>query len=201
MAIRHGASALGLVSRMPSGPGVISDERIAEIAARTPPAVASVLLTCEQEAAAILRQQRASRANTLQFCDRVAPGTYRALREALPGISLVQVIHVVDESSIDEALEAAPEVDGLLLDSGRPKQAVKELGGTGRVHDWALSRRIREHVGVPVFLAGGLNANNVAEAIRQVEPFGVDVCSGVRTEGSLDELKLAAFVARARLAH
>lgn len=194
MAIRHGASALGLVSRMPSGPGVIPDALIAELAARVPPAVASFLLTCAADAQSLITQQRAARANTLQLCDRVEPGTYRALREALPGISLVQVIHVEDEASVDEALEAAPQVDGLLLDSGRPKQAVKELGGTGRVHDWALSRKIRERAGVPVFLAGGLNSGNVAEAIRQVEPYGVDVCTGVRTNSALDERKLAAFV-------
>lgn len=194
LAIRHGASALGLVSGMPSGPGVIPDALIAELAARVPPGVASFLLTCGQDASGLIAQQRAARANTLQLCDEVPPGTYRALREALPGISLVQVIHVVDEASVDEALRAAPEVDALLLDSGRPKQAVKELGGTGRAHDWELSRRIRERAGVPVFLAGGLNAGNVAEAIRRVEPFGVDVCSGVRADGKLDERKLAAFV-------
>jgi phosphoribosylanthranilate isomerase len=198
LAVQAGASALGLVSRMPSGPGVISDALIAQVAARVPPAVASFLLTCEQDADALIAQQRAARTNTLQLCDAVNPGTYRALREALPGVSLVQVIHVEDEASVDEALAAAAEVDGLLLDSGRPKQAIKELGGTGRVHDWKLSRRIRERAGVPVFLAGGLNADNVADAIRQVEPFGVDVCSGVRTNGALDGRKLTAFLERVR---
>jgi phosphoribosylanthranilate isomerase len=85
-------------------------------------------------------------------------------------------------------------VDALLFDSGNPSLAVKELGGTGRVHDWSISRRIREQVNVPVFLAGGLNAGNAAEAARQVRPFGLDICSGVRTDGRLDESKLRAFV-------
>jgi len=194
MAIEYGASALGLVSHMPSGPGVIPDELIARIARLVPPAVSGFLLTCEQDADAIIRQQRQARAGTIQICDRLESASYEKLREALPGIALVQVVHVTGSESVDEALAVAADVDAVLLDSGNQKLAVKELGGTGRTHDWSISRRIREALeGVPVFLAGGLNAGNVAEAIRQVEPFGVDVCSGVRTEGKLDEAKLSAF--------
>lgn len=193
MAINHGASAVGLVSAMPSGPGPIADDLIAEIAGRLPPAVGSFLLTCQQNAESIIDQQRRLRVNTIQLCDSVEPGAHRRLREALPGISLVQVIHVTGSEAIDEATSLAPFVDAILLDSGNPALPVKELGGTGRTHDWKISARIREAVSVPVFLAGGLNPTNVAEAIRQVRPFGVDVCSGVRTDGNLDELKLASF--------
>jgi phosphoribosylanthranilate isomerase len=85
-------------------------------------------------------------------------------------------------------------VDALLLDSGNPSLATKELGGTGRAHDWAVSRRIRDAVGVPVYLAGGLNPQNVRKAIAQVQPFGVDVCSGLRTDGRLDAVKLEEFM-------
>lgn len=193
LAVEHGASALGLVSDMPSGPGVIPDELIREIAAVIPPAVSSFLLTCKQDAASIIEQQRKSRVNTIQICDRLETGSYRELRDALPGISIVQVIHVTGPESVAEAAEVATHVDAILLDSGNQSLAVKELGGTGRTHDWTLSRRIRESVGVPIFLAGGLKPANIAEAIRQVEPFGVDVCSGVRTNGRLDEVKLAEF--------
>ena len=179
---------------MPSGPGVIPDELIARIARFVPPAVSSFLLTCRQDADAIIRQQREARTGTLQICDRLESASYGKLRRALPGIALVQVVHVTGSESVEEALSVAAYVDAVLLDSGNQKLAVKELGGTGRTHDWSISRRIREALGdVPVFLAGGLNAGNVAEAIRQVEPFGVDVCSGVRTEGKLDEAKLSAF--------
>jgi phosphoribosylanthranilate isomerase len=193
LAIRHGASALGLVSAMPSGPGVIEEELIAEIAARTPPPIATFLLTSLQDADSIIEQQRRLRANTLQIVDRLERGSYDDLRRALPGISIVQVIHVTGEESVEEAVAVAPQADAILLDSGNRKLAVKELGGTGRTHDWALSRRIRETVGVPVFLAGGLNAENVGAAIRDVGPFGLDICSGVRTGGELDEDKLARF--------
>lgn len=192
-AVRHGASALGLVSEMPSGPGVIPEELIAEIAAVVPPAVASFLLTCRQTADSIIEQQRRTRVNTIQLCDRLKPGAHQTLRRALPGIALVQVVHVTGPESVDEAVSVSPHVDAILLDSGNQSLAVKELGGTGRTHDWDISRKIREAVGVPLFLAGGLNAGNVAEAVRRVGPFGVDVCGGVRTDGRLDEAKLSGF--------
>ena len=195
MAIEHGASAIGLVSAMPSGPGPIAEELIAEIAAPVPPGVASFLLTCKQDAASIIDQQRRTRVNTIQICDRLVDGTYEDLRKALPGISLVQVIHVTGPEAVHEALAISSHVDAILLDSGNQSLRVKELGGTGRTHDWALSRAIRESVEVPVYLAGGLKPENVAEAIRAVGPFGVDVCSGLRTDGRLDEVKLKSFFA------
>jgi phosphoribosylanthranilate isomerase len=195
VAVECGASAVGLVSEMPSGPGVIDEGLIAEIAARVPPPVATFLLTCRQDAASIIEQQRRCRVNTIQLCDRVPREVYGELRAQLPGVSLVQVVHVGGEDSLDEALNVAPHVDALLLDSGNQKLAVKELGGTGRTHDWRVSRRIRDAVGVPVFLAGGLKAENVADAVEAVRPFGLDVCSGVRTDGRLDSEKLARFFA------
>ena len=111
----------------------------------------------------------------------------------MPGIGIVQVIHVTSEDAIDEAIEVSPHVNAILLDSGKPNLPVKQLGGTGRTHNWAISRQIREKVNVPVFLAGGLTPNNVLEALNQVQPFGVDVCNGVRTENRLDEAKLSKF--------
>jgi phosphoribosylanthranilate isomerase len=194
LAISAGASALGLVSAMPSGPGPIGDEQIAAIARLVPPPIATFLLTCRQDAGDVARQVRASGCNTVQICDELAGRDYATLRRELANVRLVQVIHVEGEASVDEALAAAPHVDALLLDSGRPKASVKELGGTGRVHDWSVSRVIRERSPVPLFLAGGLNADNVGEAIRAVRPFGVDICSGVRTDGKLDPAKLTRFV-------
>lgn len=200
LAIANGASAVGLVSEMPSGPGVISEDLIAEIAVALPPAVGSFLLTCKSDADAIIDQQRRLRVNTIQICDRLERTAYQILRDALPGVSLVQVIHVNGPDSVDEAISIAPFVHAILLDSGNQSLPVKELGGTGRTHDWSLSLRIREAVDVPLFLAGGLKAKNVAEAIKRVRPFGVDVCSGVRTDGRLDEVKLKDFFAAVRQA-
>jgi len=186
LAISTGAWAIGLVGRMPSGPGPIADELIAEIAEHVRGRVETFLLTSEQSADGIIVHAKRTRTTTIQMVDALTGGTYADIRRALPDVKLVQVIHVEDESSIDDALTAAEHVDYLLLDSGRPKQKIKELGGTGRVHDWQLSKAIRERSRVPLFLAGGLNPENVAEAVRVVEPFGVDVCSGVRREEKLD---------------
>ena len=166
---------------------------IAEIAAKIPPGVSSFLLTCLQDAASIIDQQRRLRVNTIQICDRLTHGSYQDLREALPGISLVQVVHVTGPEAVDEAIEVAPHVDAILLDSGNQSLEIKELGGTGRTHDWRLSRKIREAIEAPLFLAGGLKPSNVAAAIREVQPFGIDVCSGLRTNDALDPQKLTAF--------
>ena len=195
MAIQAGASALGLVGHMPSGPGVISDELIAEITTAAPPPISTFLLTSETSAKAIIAHHQRVQTHTIQIVDALTEGSYQEIREALPGVKLVQVIHVTGESSIQEAEEIGKQVDAILLDSGNPNLAVKELGGTGRVHNWAISREIRSRLKVPVFLAGGLKPENVAQAIQEVGPFGLDLCSGVRTNGKLDPEKLRAFFA------
>ncbi len=193
LAVRVGASAVGFVSAMPSGPGPIDDDAIASLLPHVPPGIASFLLTCRTEPAAIVEQHRRLPAAVLQLVDRLEPGAGEALRSALPGIGLVQVVHVEDAGAVEEARDATRWASGILLDSGRPGAAVRELGGTGRVHDWAVSRRVVESVDLPVYLAGGLNAGNVAEAIAAVRPFAVDVCTGVRTDGAMDADRLTSF--------
>ncbi|MGI9416439.1 MAG: phosphoribosylanthranilate isomerase [Geminicoccaceae bacterium] len=197
LAIAHGADALGLVGPMPSGPGVIDDDLISDIVDTVPPPVATFLLTSETSADAIVHHARRCRTDTIQLVDRVGPDAYPIIRAALPSRRLVQVIHVEGDETIDVAKEAAGLADAILLDSGRPSADVKELGGTGRTHDWEISRAIVEACLCPVFLAGGLTPDNVGEAIREVRPFGVDLCTGVRTNGRLDAAKLAAFVGEA----
>ncbi len=198
MAIAAGAWAIGLVAEMPSGPGPIEDGLIAEIAAAVRGEVETFLLTSRVEADSILEHHRQCGTTTLQLVDHVPHAELLRLRAALPATRLVQVIHVTGEESVAEARLVAPLVDAILLDSGNQSLEVKELGGTGRTHDWRLSRRIREAVGVPVFLAGGLGPGNVASAVRQVRPYGVDLCSGIRTAGGLDPRKLNAFMEAVR---
>jgi phosphoribosylanthranilate isomerase len=193
IAVSFGASAIGLVARMPSGPGPISDDLIREIAATVPPPVATFLLTSETSVDEIIRHHQRTNTNTIQIVDCLSEGNYAQLKSSLPSVKIVQVIHVVDEHSVDEAIRIAESVDAILLDSGNPNLKIKELGGTGRVHNWELSRRIRINAKCPVFLAGGLNPENVRQAIETVRPFGVDVCSGVRTNGNLDIRKLELF--------
>lgn len=193
-----GADALGLVSHMPSGPGVISEEQIRRIAKVIPPGVTSVLLTSGTTVDQIISQHNRCRTNAIQLCDTLSRGTYSELRDSLPGISLIQVVHISGEASYREALRLASGMDALLLDSGSRSAEVIELGGTGRVHDWSISKRICQDVDIPVFLAGGLKPQNVKEAIDAVHPFAVDVCSGVRTAGRLDTSKLHAFMSQVK---
>ncbi|HEY0429574.1 MAG TPA: phosphoribosylanthranilate isomerase [Pyrinomonadaceae bacterium] len=192
-AIEAGAAALGLVGEMPSGPGVISDREILEIARVVPPPIATFLLTSKTNAREIIEHHRRTQTSAIQIVDELPERNYAEIRAALPSVKLIQVVHVTSEKSIDEAIELAESVDAILLDSGNPFLEIKELGGTGRRHDWRLSRKIVESIEKPVFLAGGLNAENAAEAIETVQPFGLDLCSGVRTNGKLDRSKLERF--------
>jgi len=193
LAIKYGASAIGLVSEMPSGPGVISEDLIEEIASSVPRKINTFLLTSKTNADSIIEQHRKCKTTTLQIVDRVKINVLIKLRKELHPIRLVQVIHVKGEESITEAKNVKQFVDVLLLDSGNQKLKVKELGGTGRTHDWTISRKIRDAVSIPVYLAGGINANNVLDAAKEVEPFGIDLCSGVRKDGKLSEKLLREF--------
>ncbi len=201
LAVEHGADAIGLVSAMPSGPGPIPDDRIAAIARAVPPGVATFLLTCRTDPGDLVEQVRTAGVDTVQLVDRVPRLAYVLLASLLPAVRRVQVVHVNGEEAVaDAVVAAAAGVHAVLLDSGDPTLPVKRLGGTGRTHDWDLSRRIREEIPVPLWLAGGLHAGNVGDAIARVRPFGVDVCTGVRTRGRLDREKLARFVAGVRAA-
>jgi len=194
MAIEYGASSIGLVSHMPSGAGVISEELIGEIASIIPPSVTSILLTSLQNPLSIIEQHKKCKTNAIQIVDFLNLVELKELENALPGIGIIPVIHVAGKDSINEAISMIPFVNSILLDSGNKSAKIKELGGTGRTHDWRISREIRDRVEVPVFLAGGLNPTNIRDAIKQVAPFGVDVCSGLRTNGKLDEEKLRDFM-------
>lgn len=199
LAVQFGTDALGLVGRMPSGPGVVADDLAAQIVRATPPPIATFMLTSEMTADTIIAHHRRVGTNTIQLVDALPPEIYAQLHQALPAVKLVQVIHVIDERNIDEGLKAVQAgADALLLDSGNPTIPVKELGGTGRVHNWEISRQLVEQSPVPVFLAGGLHPQNVRQAIDTVQPFGLDICSGVRTNGQLDRHKLEAFMRAVR---
>ena len=193
LAIKYGASALGLVSEMPSGPGVISEDLIVEIAKQVPTDINTFLLTSKTNAEEIITQHKKCRTTHIQLVDNIEIDVYKKLKDELPGVKIVQVIHVTDEESIEEAVNVSNFVDLILLDSGNQKLAVKELGGTGRTHDWSISKEIVENVDVQVFLAGGINPSNVSAAINEVKPYGVDLCSGVRINNKLDENLLKEF--------
>jgi phosphoribosylanthranilate isomerase len=199
-AIAAGADALGLVAKMPSGPGPINDAEIAALTAQIPPPIASFLLTAEITADAIADHVARTGPTVVQIVSHIDPRDSATLAARLPAVQRVQVIHVESPDALALIPLYAPYIHAFLLDSGRPNAAIPELGGTGRAHDWKISAAFIKASPKPVFLAGGLTAGNVGDAIRQIRPFGVDLCSGVRTAGRLDPAKLGAFVAAVRRA-
>ena len=193
LAVAYGAAAIGLVGRMPSGPGIITDELIHAIAKTVPPPIQTFLLTSETTTDNIIEHHKKVNTTTIQIVDALSGREYHKIREAIPNVQLVQVIHVLDEGSIKEAIEISEFVDAILLDSGNPNLPTKVLGGTGKTHNWDLSKKIREKISLPIFLAGGINKDNIKKAIEHVQPYGIDLCSSVRTNGQLDESKLEAL--------
>jgi len=190
LAIAHGAAAIGLVGRMPSGPGIITDELIHSIAKTLLPPIDSFLLTSETTAEKVIEHHKKVNTTTIQIVDALTDRQYLKIRESIPHVKLVQVIHVLDEKAVQEAIEISEFVDAILLDSGNPNLSTKVLGGTGKTHNWDISKKIRKNISIPTYLAGGINKDNVRKAIEHVEPFGIDLCSSVRTNGQLDERKL-----------
>ena len=193
IATAYGASALGLVGHMPSGPGIISDNKILQITKTVPPMVSTFLLTSETKVTAIIDHYKKVNTSVIQIVDELETKDYQQIKNELPHVKIVQVVHVQSENTVAKAIDLSSYVDAILLDSGNPNLSIKELGGTGRTHDWDLSRKIRDQIDIPVFLAGGINSNNVKQAVEHVKPFGVDLCSGVRSNGKLDENKLSMF--------
>lgn len=198
LAVEAGADALGFVGARPPNPRTIPDARIAEIVRAVPPPVATFLLTTEQTADAISAHIRRTHPTAVQILRHLDPAQSARLAELEPHVRRVQAIHVEGPAALDLIPVYTPHVHAFLLDSGRPNAATPEFGGTGRRHDWAVSADFVRASRLPVFLAGGLSAANVADAIRLVRPFGVDLCSGVRTDGRLDPDKLADFMRAVR---
>lgn len=200
LAARAGADMIGLVGAMPSGPGPIPDSEIASISDRMRERISTVLLTSETTPEGIVAHIARCNPDAVQLVDRVPAQVFAAIRAAFPALRIFQVIHMQTTADIETALDAARRADALLLDSGQPDAALRQLGGTGRVHDWALSAKVAARACCPVWLAGGLTPDNVAEAVRTVRPHGVDVCSRVRVDGQLQPALLDGFIRNARAA-
>ena len=190
-----GATAIGLVGEMPSGPGVIGVEAAATIVRALPSDIDTFFLTSKVRADDIETELVRCGANTVQVVQHIDPREHERLQATLPHVRRVQVIHVENERALELVDAYAERVDAFLLDSGQTAGAKPQFGGTGSVHDWSISRQFVESTDLPVYLAGGLSSKNIFDAIAAVRPAGVDVCSGVRTDGALDPKKLQLFIA------
>lgn len=200
LALEAGAELLGLVSETLEGPGAISDEQIRSIATGLSEGVVSCLLTAETNPGAIAAHAVRTGVHAIQLVGEISPRDVARLRERLPGRELIKVVHVEGDDSTRIAAEYGESADTLLLDSAVRDPQGDRLGGTGRVHDWRVSRDIVRASRIPVLLAGGLTPENVSEAIDAVRPAGVDVCSGLRPTGVLEPRLARRFCARSKAA-
>jgi phosphoribosylanthranilate isomerase len=198
LAIAAGADALGFIGVVPPSPRAIPDEAIAGIAATVPPPVATVLVSSQRDAEAISAQVRRTRPSVIQVVAPIDPAEWALLAELEPHLRRIQVIHVEGPEALDFIPLYAPHVHAFLLDSGKAASATPYYGGTGETHDWAISAAFVARSPLPVFLAGGITPANAAEAIRQVRPYGLDLCTGLRTDGRLDPARLAEVVRAVR---
>lgn len=192
---RAGADAIGFTIGLPTGPHNGLDEAgAAAIIRRLPPFITPVLITYRVTAAEVVPMCRAMGVSQVQLHAPADPAELEKMRAAIPGLKLILAVNVTGPEALDLARERAARADALILDTYDP--ATGRHGATGKTHDWSLSARIVEAVGVPVILAGGLTPANVAAAIRRVRPWGVDVHTGVeRPDGTTDHDLVRAFVA------
>ncbi|QLC32948.1 phosphoribosylanthranilate isomerase [Halarchaeum sp. CBA1220] len=189
-AVEAGADALGFIVDVPvETPREVSVERAADLVAAAPPFVSTVLVTmADPDAVPTLHDAVGTDAVQLH-------GDLPAERVAsLASVLDARVVKTVDADDPEVARDYDGVADALLVDSTDASGA----GGTGRTHDWTATRDLAADLDAPVVLAGGLTPANVAEAVRTVEPYAVDVASGVESAGGVkDHDAVRSFVANA----
>ena len=188
------------------GDGAFPRERAADranaIFAALPPGARRVALSLSANPAEIARIVKETWPDIIQIGAAVELFSLRdtqMLKAAFPNLQVMRSIPIVDEASIERAKDYQRVADCLLLDRHEPGD--RQIGGLGRTHDWSISRRIVDEVGVPVILAGGLDADNVVAAIAAVRPAGVDSKTKTdRAGGNGRDLdKVRRFVTAAKL--
>jgi phosphoribosylanthranilate isomerase len=199
LAERHGADAVGvLVGRSHAAPDFIEPVLAERIARSVPPFLTAVLVTHLDEPEGLLRLADDVACPVLQLHSDWSAAALRRLGPRLAPRKIVGKVSVESDAAIDRAQAIEPFVDAIVLDTR--DRTTDRVGGTGMVHDWSISARIAARARVPIILAGGLTPENVAEAVRTVKPWGVDVNSGVETaDGSKDERRVRQFIEAARL--
>ena len=196
--INLGVEGLGFTLRLPSGiHDNLTEEKARQIIAELPPFVGSVLISYITNPIEAVDFCKYLGVNTIQLHAPVEKGVMAEIKKHLPNIKIIKSVNVIDESAVDEAKKYAEEADAIILDTYDPKSG--RHGATGLTHDWTISRKIVESCNKPVILAGGLNPDNVAEAIRKVQPWGVDVHTGIENpDGSPNHKKAVDFVKNVR---
>jgi len=196
-AIDAGCDAVGFIMGVThQSSDFVTPAEAAKMVRHLPPFIEPVAVTHLQETEDLIELVNSSHCTTLQIQTIVEPSEIDVIRDALPYLKIVKAVHVMDESAIEMGKRYEPYADALLLDT----RTREKLGGTGIPHDWNISAAIVANSAIPVILAGGLTPENVAEAIRKVRPYGVDVHTGVRKDGIRNPERTLAFAREARCA-
>ena len=156
-------------------PGELSNEKAAEIFTVVGNRAVKVALTVDSDLEKIVEMVTTVKPDILHLCGDlklVTPAKVVELRALLPGMRIMQAIPVMDASALQIAREFEAVSDYFILDSYSPQ--IGGIGAAGFTHDWSISRAIVQQARIPVILAGGLGPDNVAAAIQQVHPWGVD---------------------------
>jgi phosphoribosylanthranilate isomerase len=200
-AIRCGADAVGFITEVPvDTPRRISLETAAKLIKQVPPLVESVLVIMPERAEEVYHMANTAKPSMVQLHKDPSYELLEEIQNLRQHIKIIQTVTIPERgvchtTSLHEYIKLlSPYVDAVLLDT----LTTKGTGGTGKTHNWQISREIVEQSPLPVILAGGLNPENVEDAIRAVKPFAVDTASGVETQGVKDEHKVKAFIRRAK---
>jgi phosphoribosylanthranilate isomerase len=195
MVAARGADAVGFVVGIPSSPRSLSLKKVETLLRYVPLFVQSVLVMDPQSIDEVRTTYEALRPDALQLHGDTSLDI-SLLRENLPKASLIRAVQANPTTVLQDAVDATQAFDAILIDS----RAQGRLGGTGVVHDWELSKRVKRVIPpTPLILAGGLNPDNVQDAIRTIEPYAVDVSTGVElSPGVKDPDKVSAFIKKAQ---
>jgi phosphoribosylanthranilate isomerase len=173
-----GANYLGFLVEIDFAEDKVTRKQAKDIIRKLPLEVEPVFVTYLKKAKPIIEIAKEIKPSIIQLHNDISLEEIGKIRIKLPKIKLTKSISVIDENSIGEAKKYEKYVDFILLDT----KSGKRKGGTGKVHNWDISRKIVKSVNKKVFLAGGLNPDNVLEAIKKVKPYAVDTNSGVKSK-------------------
>lgn len=195
LAAELGADFLGFIVEISESEDSLSKDEAKNLIRQLPLEVIPVMVTYLNNAEEIVKVASYVIAGAVQLHSNISLPEIGKIRKALPKIKIIKAIHVIDEKVVSEAVKFSDYVDYILLDS----KAKGKIGGTGKTHDWSISRKIILKCKKPVLLAGGLNPENVLDAVRKIKPFGVDVNSGVKAKPRVkDAEKLRKFIENAK---
>lgn len=197
-AVEYGADAIGLlVGQAHASKDFIDKKKAKEIVDGIPPFISTVMVTHMVDVKLIIEFAKYIGVSTLQLHGDSTASHIKIIKKELVNVKIIKSIHVIDKSSIEKEKEYLGFADAILLDS--INKATDQIGGTGLIHDWNISKEIVEKCPIPVILAGGLNSDNIEEAVDKVRPYGIDVNSGVKgKDGFKDYQKLKLFIERTK---